>query len=253
MTTSVLFDEAPARPELVKHTTVAGRYKNTSSIDTTNVDQYRQGVEINLPIYQGIGIAKIWTGELGGFLRQSTFGMGAGGVERRAAFVEDGTNESDGPWIVDGAIEALTIRSSVTGETLDGGDDGHGVRGTLMGGTEDGFGRSAQVMWTRMFDTTARGTGPFSDEADTMGGLPLSRGVLSPPALVRPVDDGTTKSGVRMPVNADPTIMSALRAMSPASDFGTVPPGYVGSAAGYTYDSQPGIGTDSLAFGGLDR
>ena len=226
--------------------------QRSGSINTTAIDPYRQGVEVRLPSHQAIGIAKIGTGELGGNFRRSSFGMSdALRCGTNSAFSENGSNSNDGPWSLDGTIEALSIRSTVMFAALDGIDDGHAVRGTLMGGTEDQFGRAAQI--SNLIELDEFVQQPFIDSSDVLGSIPLQHGSFSEPGSVSAADDSRLKSGIRIPQSAAPEILQALRAMAPATDFGLVPPGFIAAAAGFVYDTRACVGTDSIAFGGLKR
>jgi hypothetical protein len=241
------FDESPARPKLAR-----GSSHDAGSIDTSDVDAYRQGVELQLPTHLGVGIAKIGSGELGGRLRQSTFGMGARSCEKGPAFSENGASCSDGPWTIDGAIEAMTIRSHAMFAAIDGADDGRAVHGAVMAGSEDPRGRASLIVGIFELDPPIHSS-PFVDNSDAVGGIPLQSRAVSDESCMPALDDSVERSGVRIPASADAMIASALRAMSPATDCGLVPPGFASATAGFWHTARQGGGTDSLAFGGLDR
>ena len=239
----VWFDEGPPVVALVK----AGdptRYVNTVGIDTSAIDRYRQGVEIVLPAHRALGLAKLGTGEPGSALRQETFGTGA---STTGPFADaDGENQTaSGLESTDGVLEPLGIRN-----VLSGLDDGRGTRGTLMAGTEDSAGRVPQVVTLYVFE--AGSSPPFVDANDSLGSIPSQTGEQpEETARVSPMRDDVVKSGVRLPTLADQAMLTALCAMAPATDT-YVDVGWTSGATGFMYDSSP-VGTDSLAFGGLER
>lgn len=71
---NVFFDEGPQVSQK-KVTYISGTFRNTSSIDTSQIDAYRQGVEITLFKHFDAGTVKIHAGEPGHVLRRNHFGM----------------------------------------------------------------------------------------------------------------------------------------------------------------------------------
>lgn len=240
---STFFDEGPPVVALVKASDPL-RYVNTVGIDTAAIDRYRQGVEIVLPAHRALGLAKLGTGEPDSVLRQEMIGTDAGTV---GPFTDsDGENQTaSGLESTNGVLEPLGIRN-----VLSGLDDGRGTRGTLMAGTEDSRGRVPQVVTLHIFG--ANDSPPFVDVNDALGSIPSQTGEQpEETALISPMHDNVVKSGVRLPTLADQAMLTALCAMAPATDT-YVDVGWTSGAAGFMYDSSP-IGTDSLAFGGLER
>lgn len=246
MGTSMWFNETPDQAATLRLST-RGRYHNTGGIDTSAIDARRQGVEITLPNHRALGLAKIGTGELGGFVQQDTFGNdGSGGA---TVFVDgDAGGASSGPSNFDGIMEVLAIRDAAVNDYSQ-----HTVRGTLMAGSEDIDGRAAMFVSSFTRDLQTRAKGAFRDSTDALGNIPFVQMFADAVILIKPVNDVTTKSGVRVPSTADSDIVTALLAMSPATDAGIVAVEMTSPTSGFTYDSQQAVGTDSLAFGGMER
>ncbi len=242
---SMWFDEGPRIVNVIRPGDALGRYVNTGGIDTSAVDQHRQGVEITLAKHMALGLVKLTTGEVGGMLKQDFFGMG--GQPGLNAFVDADSLGSAGSSVSsnDGVLEPFALRTLVAGQ-----EDVRLARGALMGGTEDADGRAAQVVTQWEIKALAPAP-PYNDGSDVLGSTPV-QSVLDPgsTALIMPASDETTKSGVRVPAGADSTLAAALHAMSPASDT-HINEGWTSAATGFMYG--PSVRVDSIVFGGQDR
>lgn len=124
------FDDAPAKPFKVSNAI------NTSSINTTAYDPYRQGVEITNVKYFDIGSLKIHAGEDGHVVKQRAFGQG-----RNFCFTTPFTDAFDP------ANNAMTVGTATTSVSLQFGvaspiDDYDDIRinGNAYNGSIDVFG-----------------------------------------------------------------------------------------------------------------
>lgn len=240
------FDEGPRITTLLKAST---RSINSSSIDTREIDAYRQGVEITRDVHQARGLLTIGTGELGAVLVETSFGQ-SDPNESAGPFTERSNDESSQMNSSDGALEPLTIRKVALRTSAYDVDHEHAIRGTLMGGTENRCGEAANVVTIVKF-TTASLSRPFSDVQQPSRISAGNNGLSSLRAdNSQPFTDVFVPSGVKVPTSSDAQFSSALEAMQPASDE-YVPSEHKSMATGFTYDGQSGV--DSIAFGGLEH
>lgn len=266
------FDEGP----VVRYS--VGVAQNTSSIDTSQIDAYRQGVEITQMKHFDAGIVKIHAGEPGHMLRRNRFGMDRN-YRTEPVFEELDyfqselflrAQELDSPllwniltfpiitsdndqienYVFDGVIEPLTIRSRASFFSIDVPFEAHDVRGALMGGNTDSTGASDQVLtiYVRNSSTMSEML-PYLDLVDLIGGrFPLNGYFQHEKSHIKPFAD------IRYPRNVslqsyDASLESALSLMTGSTDS------YIrfderSATSGWDFDSNL-IGTDSLAFGGM--
>jgi hypothetical protein len=243
------FDEGRRSITIVKQSSSA-RFVNTGGIDASTTDAYRQGIELQRESQYVAGLVKISSGEPGMVSRQASFGGVWQALDRDgdAAFV-DGT----GTAAVDaesrsGVIEPLDIRSAIEHDGL----IVHAVRGDLANAGRDAAGHAAPVVTVHQRNVRVK-PDAFIDGADSMGNLPIPIAASGPAVVVQPLDDAAQyKASVLLPMNADVNLLSALRAMAPATDS-YITPGIVSAPAGHGYDCNPSVGTDSIAFVGRER
>jgi hypothetical protein len=234
------FDEGP-RPVTIVKPSNRTLFTNVDGIDTTDIDAFRQGVELTQPKHASQGLVKLGTGDPGGRLVQGFYGMS--GLPAPGPFVEDEAFAGQ-DLTTDGAVEPLALRA------LAGGDDARSSSGTVMGGTEDCRGRSPLVESQHEL-SQAESSPPYVDGSDSVGTVPVPGQRLQQAAgRLAPAADDASKSGTRIPSGADPALAAALRAMSPATDT-YVRVGWKSAATGWTYGTPDNV--DSIAFGGQDR
>jgi hypothetical protein len=169
------FDEGPQR-------TARAKGFATGSMDTSNIDAYRQGVELTLIKHYDKGIVKIHAGEQGHIVKQNTFGMDAptfagirfsdldriDGISLMKAnlltstrfkkllalpntVIDDGIRIET---VGNGTLEPLTIRRSKPISSSLAPSDPHPVLGAIMGGNLDRNGTKAadRVLTVDFFD-----------------------------------------------------------------------------------------------------
>lgn len=282
------FDEGP-KIQTTKPVYVAGEFHNTSSIDTTAVDAYRQGVELTQQKHFDAGIVKIHAGEPGHVLRHNRYGMDKN-FRNDPRFEEiDYFNpaqfllaqELDSPlffniitfpiltsdndqlenFIFDGVIEPFTIRARISFFSIDVPFEAHEVKGALMAGNTDTTFASDLVQ--TVYNHDLRQQLPFLDQyADTVAfaGQEEAAGYASSTVgffrhdklLSKPFDDARFPRNTKISTNYDQTMNAAISLMSGSTE------NYINqifdersATSGWCYDSTTGIGTDSLAFGGM--
>jgi hypothetical protein len=149
---------------------------------------------------------------------------------------------------VNGIIEPLTIRAKISGNSIDFPFEAHEVRGALQSGNEDSVFSSEQLLSVDYFDLSP--AAPFLDMVDMIG--PLSTlGYFNNDIPSRlPFSDTRY---VRNAVTPDCVVkdMTAALSLMTGSTDNYVPFNKVSATSGFVYDSVQGIGTDSLAFGGM--
>jgi hypothetical protein len=216
---------------------------------TKSIDAFRQGVEIIRQRHYDAGIVKIHAGEPGHRLRKNRFGMDAFGRAREDEFLDndkfnsvryiqsqegaetpleynitfpfylDGEIESEAGKY-DGVIEPLTIRPILDRSTIDAPFEMHTVRGDVMGGTPDLWRTSCLILNVdRLYKDTRV---IFYDDR----GYFLTRQVI-----LDPYDD------------------TYLHPLGDTDSY--VNPREISATAGWDFDSNVMIGTDSIAFGGM--
>ncbi len=263
------FDEGPNLP-LTKTTSIY-----TSSIDTSAIDGYRQGVEITHQKFFDAGTVKISAGEPAHVLRKNRFGEdNPWDIDPRYAdkdyfdpvtFLTAQATSSpllssiltfpiitaDATQInninFDGVIEPLTIRSVASFFSTDVPFESHGTRGELMAGNVDSLLSSDQVVTVDYFST--RQSKPFLDMIELFGTLSTT-GFFINNAL--PQDPFVDKRYIENVVHSASIGIDMLQAQSlmTGSTDNYVPFNKRSATSGWTFDSVSGIGTDSVAFGG---
>jgi len=151
------FDEGP----IIYDTTVG---KNSSSINTREIDQFRQGVEITQEIYT-LGMAKISAGTPGHIIKPSCYGINNTDIISTGSFIEienfdpvkylflqqpgaDFATTITFPIItadsnqvenynLNGIIEPLSIRQVISFFSIEWPYEAHAFRGSLMAGNLD--------------------------------------------------------------------------------------------------------------------
>lgn len=243
-------------------------------IVTSEIDAYRQGVEITQFKHFDAGMVKIHAGEQGHILRRNR-----GGMDRNHhtmnAFVETSRIDPathllvggtiidadmlDGK-ILDGVLEPLTIRAVAGFFSVDGKYDAHGIYGSMMAGGEDSDKSSAQIV--TVFEYDAEPTPPrFLDMVSAMtaiSGTAMRHAYDVNPIHIKPfIDRRDTLEDTNMNVHqtamsyAGTPVAAAIRLMSGSRDNGYVSTRQISATCGWVYDNVTGIGTDSIAFGGM--
>lgn len=260
-------EDADDRPAQVNNTL-------SSSLDTTAVDMFRQGVEVTTWRHWAQGIVKITAGEPGHIVQPENYGLrspilkGQVLVDKDAVdpvkFINASTNlthrtsylfaswppanlsrTESSEFLLDGVLDAVDVRNV---NACFGGDvpyEGRGVRGAVMAGNIDEQGRS-DIIVTYIEPITSGSFPAYKDIPDTYGlRWPNTRYHLDIASL-QPFTDRTIYLGEEESPS-DPQIVAIVNHITGSGDF--LPPGCRASTSGWVYDD--GVGTDSIAFGGL--
>lgn len=280
------FDEGP-KVQTTKQAFVEGEFHNTSSIATNDIDGYRQGVELTQLKHFDAGIVKIHAGEPGHVLRRNRFGMDKNfrndprfeeldyfdpvkfleAQDRNSTFFSVVTfpiitsdNDQIENFLFDGVIEPFTIRSRASFFSIDIPFEAHDIKGALMGGNIDGALASDQVQTEYRYDL--RQNLAFLDqyaESIVVGDEAVGQGHASSivgfftnnRSTLTPFTDARFPRNTTLSTNYDATMDAALSLMTGSTEnYLNMIINKRSATAGWDYDSNTGIGTDSLAFGG---
>jgi len=262
------FDEGPTIRK-VEHTI----FTNTSSISTSAIDGWRQGVEITQQKHWDAGTVKIWAGEAGHMPKRNRYGMGE--VFRTAPPFEEldyfvpatflraqdeffqtsftypiitsDNNESEN-YIFDGVIEPFTIRARASFFTIDVPIESHEVKGATMAGNTDSTNASDQVLTVDYFANHNYHVKGYIDMVDMMGNQPLNGFFHVEKSPTLPFIDERILTSPISGLASD--FVEAISPMSSGS-FDYISPHQRSATSGWVYDGTQGVGTDSIAFGGL--
>jgi hypothetical protein len=152
---------------------------------------------------------------------------------------------------LDGVIEPFPIRPRVAFFSMDAPFESHDVKGGVMGGNLDRRLGGDSVQTVYEFQT--RGSiVPYLDAVDSFHGIPLPGYFIDEQSKIVAFNDN--QGGVVGDINLQPDfsdpITSPYLLMSGAHD-NYIPSYKVSACAGFVYDGVAGVGTDSLAFGGM--
>lgn len=255
----------------------------TGSINTSEIDPYRQGVEITCHRHWTNGIVKIHAGENGHVLRRNGFGQDNLSINDDAklgtswfkdldrfdpvayvrsqisgAYITNLTfpiviNDANEPEnsVYNGVIEPFAIRSVASFSSIfAGGIEPTGIKGHVVDGNVDWRQTSDCIDHVRQYDT-AHKIGPFLDMIDMIGTTQTIAELDHTIPTIAPFIDAGNSREVTMKdvlLNASIDLRSAILDLEFDSE-NYVPTGSVSPTAGFTYDAS--IGTDSIAFGGM--
>lgn len=271
------FDEGPA---VTPPRAVA---VNSSSIDTSAIDKYRQGVEITHIKHYDAGIVKIHAGEPGHKWCDRRYGLGKKFRADYNAFEETKTFDAVGyirdqangdittytyPIVTkdydasenydkDGTIEPLTIRSKASFYSVDVPFEAHDIKAGLMGGNFDSVLSSDQVVTVDYFVPNPRPV-PFIDMIDMIGNMPMQGYFDLTQAKLLPFVEERIANGFPLKSTYPSDMKTALAKMNlitTASITGTlgtdsyVRYNQIAQTSGWIFEGS----IDSLAFGGFEQ
>ena len=276
------FDEGP-KVQATKPEFKAGEFHNTSSIETVLIDSYRQGVELTQQKHFDAGIAKIHAGEPGHVLRRNRYGMDKN-FRNNPRFEEldyfnpekflraqdqasplvfnviTSDNDQIENFLFDGIIEPFTIRARASFFSIDMPFEAHEVKGSMMSGNPDTIAASDLVQTVYLYDLKQQL--PFLDQyADTVTFAEQKAGQGYASSLVgffrhdkpviAPFADSRFPRNTVLSTNYDPAMDAALSLMTGSTEgYINLAIGKRSATAGWDYDTNSGVGTDSLVFGG---
>lgn len=249
---------------------------NSSSIDTSAFDSYRQGVEITQMKYYDAGLVKILAGEPGHVLRKNRFGMDKN-FRPEATFEEldyfnpvfflkaqalaeplllniitfpiiTGDNDQIENYIFDGIIEPFPIREVASFFSIEVPFISRTIRGSVMGGNSDQTWASDRILTVDYFEPEKEQI-EYLDLVDIIDGHPLNGFFRFAKSSNRPFDDSRYPRNLPLSTNYPSGMNAALSLMTGSTD------NYISfkqrsATSGFTYGNTS-IGTDSLSFGGM--
>lgn len=249
---------------------------NSSSIDTSAFDAYRQGVEITQLKYFDAGIVKISAGEPGHVLRKNRFGMDKN-FRPEPTFEEldyfnpvfflkaqaladplllniitfpiiTGDNDQIENYYFDGIIEPFPIREVASFFSIEVPFVARTIRGTLMGGNSDQTWASDRVVTVDYYEPEKQQI-EYLDLVDIIDGHPLNGFFRFDKSKTRPFDDARYPRNTTLSTNYTGSMNAALSLMTGSTD------NYISfkqksATSGFVFANTP-LGTDSLAFGGM--
>jgi hypothetical protein len=270
---TTFFDEGPSR-EIIENPTLV----NTSSISTSEIDAYRQGVEITNITHFDAGMFKIHSGEPMHRLHRSTFGQGSSFRDttqfddiskfelKKYPNVYDlslpqltgtlniptVTTSTNIPvnYVVDGVAEPFTIRSRSAYKNIDIVFDPLGLKGEFGNGNTDRTNSTDNVV-TIYENSTTYGGISHVDEIDLVNNsIPADTLIYVERVLITPFSDQRLLCNTTSSTVYDSNMIAALSMMTGSTE------NYLNSSqrsatCGWTFDTTGKIGTDSIAFGGM--
>lgn len=271
---AVFFDEGPRIPD-TKPRSPVGTFVNSSSIDTSTIDGYRQGVELTQQKHFDKGTVKIHAGEPGHVVRRNHFGLNKNhrtspGFEeldlfdpvrfiRAQEFLEPlhfniitfpiitGDNDQIENYNFDGVIEPLPIREIASFFSIDVPFVARSIKALMMAGNVDSSLGTDQVLTVDEFSERS-GQG-FLDLIEMFGTFSTVGFFLHERSQLRPFTDRRLPGNFTPPASQGTELRTALSQMQSATE-NYIGEGKRSAAAGWQFDNTP-PGTDSLSFGGM--
>ena len=259
---------------------------NSGSIDTTQIDAWRQGAEITDIKHFDAGVVKIHAGEPGHVLPQKSFGYGSSFRSQENSWKEidlfnpvdfilaqnnyttssitltwpivikdyDATNNYE----IDGIIEPITIRAVASFFSINIPWEPHAVRGSVLDGNLNFRNATDRIMSVDYFNPNSDYIEYF-DMVDMFGNMPLNGYFRDDQISIKPFVDQRLPRDIPLSNNYSKQLSDALskvylsgsESITYKSTDTYIGYNQISAATGFTFDSVQGIGTDSIAFGGL--
>ena len=252
----------------------------SGGIDTSQIDDLRQGVEIRTNKHRfSSGQPKMWSGRTDHVHEELNFGqkrsasstvafedldrydatlyLNSGGRLSMPLIIDDSTSLDDS--VYDGVIEPLTIRKRVSFDTIDHPGDPHEVKATIMAANNDAYGKANLIEQTEVYIFTGSHS-PYFDGTDSFGNG-VSGNILLPgltshiSSIMGPFDDlkmidisGSFFNSGNMYYRPRMTLM--IISSGAQHDNGLFKLGTRSRQAGFATDGNQltPAGTDSIAF-----
>lgn len=231
---------------------------NSNSLHTQELDPFRQGVELTLPQFYTMGIAKIHAGETNHQIKQNNVGQLPDAIYPNTtrfietdvfdpviyitrdvyldtlspvlAFKAYSTTEET---LFDGVIEPFSIRDEIQFSSIDSPVLPHSVKANLEGGNFNSRVKSDRVVTVQKFSEKRARFFAYEDNVDTFNGFPVSLGFFpNDLRIVMPFDDTQLTLGRYVTGSMGRDVQAALFNMHPDSD-NYVPFGSVREVAGF--------------------
>lgn len=272
---SVFFDESPQN-------LIVAKIKSTSSIDTTQIDGYRQGVEIRSMKHFDAGTIKIHAGEPGHFVKQNTYGLNhiyynnrsfvdSGGVDPTQFLGTTSTANrrvSARPFICvppleldslaydkllyDGVIDFLGARRRSEFLSTDMPFEPFGVRGEIQNGNNNGISGCDLVVTIFESLTSSISQRPFNDDPTLLDKRwPKNQRKVLNQAILTPFNDLRLVRNCISSSNPYNSSMTSALSLMTGSTENYISSKQRSSTSGWVYNNNETIGTDSIAFGGM--
>lgn len=249
--------------------------------DTTSYDRFRQGIELTMPRHYYEGIVKIHSGEENHQIKQCTFGQSKIRISAYPRFEEiDNWNpvtfiqfdhdidqttllrvyHNTFPVIVgdidryeflnsDGALEPFALREKSSNYSTEIPFFSHDIKASFEDGNQNYLLACDQIV-NKYTPSAEHSLINYFDSVDSAAGAGPVVGYVSPEiSFMGPINDTKLRTGIKLSVNMDPSMIDAMRNMSPPEDS------YASSdqivmTSGFVHDFGR-FGTDSIAFGGM--
>jgi hypothetical protein len=270
----LFFDEGPRIPE-ARIAPKPGTFINTSSIDTSEIDAFRQGVELTQQKHFDKGLVKIHAGEPGHVVKRNHYGLQKNyrvgptfeelDLFNPVTFIQaqslleplyfnvltfpiiTSDNNQIENFDFDGIIEAMPIREVASFFSTEAPFIARSVKALLMDGNVDSNMGTEQIKTVDEF--SVRTNQAFLDLIEMFGMFSTVGFFLHEKSPIRPFIDR------RLPGNFTPTSFQPTSIRTALSQMKSATENYVNedersAATGWTYSNAP-QGTDSLNFGGL--
>lgn len=267
------FDDGPGidRDEKIKPSNQSS-YLITGSINTKEIDQFRQGVEITKSQHflSGMSLVKIHAGEPGHVLKKNLFGTDRNYLKQNYyseleyfdpvrylvfsetityPIVTHDTDETEN-YNFNGVIEPLTIRAVAALFSIDVPFEARSIKGMMMDGNEEVSMSNSRIVTVYEKKTNYR-LPPWLDLIDMMGTakkIPTLAYFNDEKAYLNPFNDSSKK--VQLSTNLPNDMLGAVMSLVGSTE-NYITENNVSATCGWTYDDVTSKGTDSIAFGGF--
>ena len=256
---------------------------NSSSINTREIDQFRHGVEITQEEHT-VGTFKISAGTPGHIVNPNSYGInnldiisedsyfeldyfnpvtyisaqGIGTLPENVItfpIVTSDINQMEN-YLLNGIIEPLTLRSIFSFYSIEAPFYSHTTKGAVMGGNSDPRTAASDLVLTVDNSFDAKNDSWYLDAFEHMG----AGGVLfqwigyvnNNAEKVEPYVDSATylrQLGIKSETHGDDMVQVFTYMTGTTGNY--IPPGKRSAVAGFVYEGNASVCTDSLAFGGL--
>jgi len=252
----------------------ASDYLRTGSINTTEIDQFRQGVELTSykHFYAGVtrGICKIHAGDPGNIPKKNSYGFDRN--FRKEKYYHDieyfdpvdyllaervftypiitGDNDETENYNFNGVIEPFAIRPVISFFSIDVPFEAHDVRVNIEDGNSDITRAHSRISNVYEKNPPFRIV-PWLDMIDLVGEVkkvPTMGFFNDDRTFISPFNDQTRK--VELSAMLEGMLLAAAENLQGSTE-NYISKGYMSAPCGWMYDDVSLAGTDSLAFGGL--
>lgn len=248
---------------------------NSSSINpSTNVDTWRQGVEITQLKHHDAGFVKITAGEPGHIIRQTLFGVGKSHLpdttykdldlfnpvtyiqSQKSDLLKTGFSAYSFPivtsdfsqadnFLFNGVIEPFPIRQNLSFSNLEFPYNFRTIVAHILGGNLDHTLASDRIVSIDYYDVSKQQR-PYKDMVGLFANKPLAGVFEKKKAPLGPFDDGFLN--MRSGLGEFNTLRELKIVNTPDNSF--ISNKKRSATAGFDYNNNASIGTDSIAFGG---